>query len=451
LVVFHDITRRKNYERRLSVQYATTRVLAEVDSLSEAIPQILGIIGERLDWDFGAFWRPQQGFLELRCTTIWRRSATEFASFAECTRELACSPGVGLPGRVWADHCAAWLSEPGHYGDSPRATSASADGLTTGIAAPILSRGECLGVLDFFSREMRPPDEELLQMMTNLGHQIGQYIERHQMHARVVQSEKLASLGLLSAGVAHEINNPLAYIANNLAVLERDLQSLLLLIATYEKVDGVLASHCPEIVDEIHRLNEECDFAYIRENLDKIMGSTRQGVKRVAEIVHGLRGFARLDRAAADQVDIHEALEAALEMIRGRLQRRHIAVEERRGEVPQIQASPVQLNQVFLNLLVNAMQAIEAEHREDGRIGISTRVEGSEVVVELSDNGCGIPSEILPHIFDPFFTTKSVGDGTGLGLSISHGIVQEHGGRLEVESMPGQGTCFRVILPISRK
>ena len=288
-------------------------------------------------------------------------------------------------------------------------------------------------------------------MMTNLGRQIGQFIERHQMHARVVQSEKLASLGMLSAGVAHEINNPLAYIANNLAVLERDIGSLLALLSTYERAHGLLASHCPETLAEIDRLNDECDFPYIRENLDKILRSTRQGVKRVAEIVHNLRGFARLDRAAVDQVDIHEALSSAIEMISGRLQRRRIALDEQKGEIPLVSASPVQINQVFLNLLVNAMQAIEQTHREDGRIVIRTRANGKDVIVEITDNGCGIPADVLPQIFDPFFTTKGVGDGTGLGLSITHGIIQDHSGRMEVESTPGQGTCFRVVLPVSRR
>jgi signal transduction histidine kinase len=256
---------------------------------------------------------------------------------------------------------------------------------------------------------------------------------------------------MLSAGVAHEINNPLAYIANNLAVLERDIASLLDLISIYEQARDLLASHRPDLHGAIERLDEECDFAYIKENLDKILGSTRQGVKRVAEIVHNLRGFARLDRAAVDQIDVHEPIETALEMIRGRLQRRRITIEQSRGELPLISASLVQLNQVFLNLLVNAMQAIESTHREDGRIVIRSREEEREVIVEIIDNGCGIPAEVLPHIFDPFFTTKDVGDGTGLGLSITHGIVQDHGGRMEVESTPGHGTCFRVALPIARK
>jgi signal transduction histidine kinase len=451
LVVFHDITRRKNFERRLAAQYAATRVLAEVDSLKEATPQIMEIIGQRLDWDFGLFWRVDQGTHQLRCVTVWRRPGPSFAGFEELSRKITFAPGFGLPGRVWAARAAAWISDIAQDANSPRREAAAADGLQSGFAVPVLARGECLGVFEFFSRELRSPDVELLEMMTNLGTQIGQFIERHQMHARVVQSEKLASLGMLSAGVAHEINNPLSYIANNLAVLERDIGALLTLVSTYEQSHEVLANHRPGILAEIGRLNEDCDFAYIRENLDKILGSTRQGVKRVAEIVSNLRGFVRLDRAAQDQVDVHEALSTALEMIRGRLQRRRITVEEQKGEISLIPASPVQINQVFLNLLVNAMQAIETMHREDGRIVIGTRNQGKEVIVEIADNGCGIPAEVLPQIFNPFFTTKDVGDGTGLGLSITHGIVQDHGGRMEVESTPGHGTCFRVILPASRR
>ena len=451
MVVFHDVTRLKNDERRLAVQYAATRVLSEVDSLTEAIPLILEIVGQRLDWDIGSFWRLEQGIHQLRCVTLWHGSGTAFPNFEEMTRKITFAPGSGLPGRVWSARKGAWIAELSQDSNFPRWAAAATDGLRSGFAIPILVRGECLGVLEFFSRVPRSPDQGLLEMMTNLGSQIGQFIDRHQMHARVVQSEKLASLGMLSAGVAHEINNPLAYIGNNLAVLERDIGSLLTLVATYEKANDLLASSRPELLGEIDRLNEECDFPYIKGNLDKILRSTRQGVKRVAEIVHNLRGFARLDRAAVDQIDIHEALSSALEMIRGRLHHRHIAVEEEKGELPLVSASPVQINQVFLNLLVNAMQAIEATHQEDGRIIIRTQCNTKDVIIEIVDNGCGIPAEVLPQIFDPFFTTKTVGDGTGLGLSITHGIVQDHGGRMEVESTPGRGTCFRVILPVSRR
>ncbi len=451
LVVFHDITRRKNYEQRLAAEFAATRVLAEADSLSEAIPQILAIVGQRLDCDFSAFWRVDQATHDSRSVTLWQSPQASLAGFAELTQKTAVGSGIGLPGRVWASRKGAWAAELGDDSYDPRWGAAAADGLRSGFAVPILARGDCVGVLELYSRAYREVDPDLLEMMTNLGSQIGQFMERHKMHARVVQSEKLASLGLLSAGVAHEINNPLSYIANNLAVLERDTRSLLALVATYEKARELLAANRGDLVAEIDRLDNECDFAYIKANLDKILASTRQGVKRVAEIVHNLRGFARLDRAAVDQMDIHEALAAALEMIRGRLERRRITVEERKGELPPVSASPVQINQVFLNLLVNAMQAIESTHRDDGRIVVETRCNGKEVILEVKDNGCGIPADVLPQIFDPFFTTKSIGDGTGLGLSITHGIVQDHGGRMDVETAAGQGTCFRVILPISRK
>jgi signal transduction histidine kinase len=359
--------------------------------------------------------------------------------------------GVGLPGRVWDEAQPAWIPELASDPNFPRVSAAMEDGLRTALAMPIVLRGDCLGVLEFFSREARSPDHAILEMMNSLGTQIGQYIERHQMRARVIQSEKLASLGMLSAGVAHEINNPLAFVANNLAVLERDVGFLLRLLAIYDEAGEALASVQPELIWQVTQVAAEFDLSYIKENMGKILQSTRQGVKRVADIVQNLRGFTRVDRATDGQADLHDALKSALELIRGRLDRRHIAVEEHLGAHSLVDGSPAQLNQVFLNLLVNAMQAIESTHRLDGRITITTEVTDGEIVVEIADNGCGISEEILPQIFDPFFTTKAAGDGTGLGLSITHSIVQDHGGRLQVESALDDGTRFRVILPVARK
>ncbi|APW58986.1 HAMP domain-containing histidine kinase [Paludisphaera borealis] len=451
LVVFHDITRRKRFEQRLAVEYATARVLAEADSLVEAAPRILQIVGERLEWDFGILWRTDSGSQQIRCLTVWRTGDDASSSFEEQLRAHDFRSGEALPGRVWANCDAVWIPDLSQDPDRRLADTLAAEGLRTAFGTPVLLRGECLGVLGFFSRQSRSQDSELIAMMKILGNQIGQFIDRTQMHARVVQSEKLASLGMLSASVAHEINNPLAYVANNLASLDRDARALMGILVCYEQSIDLIASARPDLAIEIRRLDEECDLAYVKEHLGKMLGSTRQGVKRVADIVHNLRGFARFDRKAADQVDLHETIDAALEMIRGRLDRRGIAVSQRWGTVPLVAASPAQLNQVFLNLLVNAMQAIDSTHRQDGEIVIETKLRDDDVCVAIRDNGCGMPVDVQSQIFDPFFTTKASGEGTGLGLSISHGIVLDHGGRIEVESATGEGTCFRVVLPISRK
>jgi PAS domain S-box-containing protein len=272
--------------------------------------------------------------------------------------------------------------------------------------------------------------------------------ERRRLEARLIQSEKLASLGLLSAGVAHEINNPLAYISNNLALIERDIGSLKAAATACQNAQASVEPAESDFGRKLGQLRADVELLFEQHGIERILSSTRQGVRRVADIVQNLRDFARLDRAEYDRVDINAAVSGSVEMLRGRLNQSQIAVEAHYGELPQVSCAPAQLNQVFLNLLVNAIQAIEATSIGSGQIEVRTRASGSAVIVEIADNGCGISGEVLPRIFDPFFTTKPVGTASGLGLSISHGIVADHGGQIEVESTPGKGARFRIILPI---
>ncbi|MCI0462879.1 MAG: PAS domain S-box protein [Gemmataceae bacterium] len=273
--------------------------------------------------------------------------------------------------------------------------------------------------------------------------------ERNRIRAVLIQNEKLASIGLLSAGVAHEINNPLAFVANNLAVLERDGKGLLELIELYQARSEQLGEVDPEVAQRAAQLAEQIDLEYIRGNLSRLLARTRDGVDRVTRIVHSLRGLARTDSPRKQDANLPDLVETSLEMIRGRMKRRGIEFVTDYDPHSRLRCVSTQISQVFLNLLVNALQAIEAgPHAQSGRVVVRTHRLEEEMLIEVADNGCGIDPTDLPKLFDPFFTTKDVGEGTGLGLSITHNIVTAHGGRIEVDSSPGQGSCFRIYLPL---
>jgi PAS domain S-box-containing protein len=272
--------------------------------------------------------------------------------------------------------------------------------------------------------------------------------ERQRMRAMLVQSEKLASIGLLSAGVAHEINNPLAYVGNNLAVLERDLKGVLAMMDEYEKAAPALEASAHEALARIREISDDLDWHYVRQNLERMIARTRDGVQRVASIVQNLRGLARTAPPKLEPALVRDLILPAVEMVKGRGRRGHIEIAVDVPPTIRVACVSSQISQVILNLMVNAIQAVESsERREGGRVAVSAGEGDDEVTVTIEDNGCGIADENLPRLFDPFFTTKAVGEGTGLGLSISHGIVTGHGGRIEIASQPGRGTKFTVVLP----
>ena len=276
--------------------------------------------------------------------------------------------------------------------------------------------------------------------------------ERNRFRLKLFQSDKLASIGLLSAGVAHEINNPLAFVGNNLVVLERDCKGLLQLLELYGRLNDQLPKIASELATEIEEVIEHIDLDYIRDNLPRILARTREGVDRVTRIVHSLRSLARTDTPRRQLAHLPDLVENSLEIIRGQLRRKAIAVELDYDPDSRLDCVSTQLSQVLLNLLVNAMQAIDSTGRQEGnRISVKTRRQEDEMVIEVADNGCGIDPANLSRLFDPFFTTKDVGEGTGLGLSISHNIITGHGGRIEVESELDRGTTFRIYLPLHER
>lgn len=291
--------------------------------------------------------------------------------------------------------------------------------------------------------------ERIIELKQALAEQNRQLREAQ---SALIQSEKLASLGQLAAGVAHEVNNPLAYVTNNVTVLQSDMQAAMGLLEAYRRSRDHLP---PQIAAATARQEQEMDLAFIQENYLRQFEKSLEGLTRVRDIVLNLRDFARLDEAEVKEAEINAAILSAVEIIRHEMKTKSIRFETDFGALPPVLCHPGKINQVFLNLLVNAVQACAA----GGTVQVHTHSEPAGegrapgVVIEVRDDGIGIPPENLPRIFDPFFTTKPVGQGTGLGLSVSYGIIRDHGGGIEAESggieaESGHGTTFRVRLPL---
>lgn len=286
-------------------------------------------------------------------------------------------------------------------------------------------------------RNARRYKHELETRNTELAHQ---KTEMQRLQTQVLQVEKMASLGQLAAGVAHELNNPAGFIYSNIDLLKGYVEQLKSCLSDYDKL--VLP---PEAAARISAIKKEIDYQNIVADLDSILADCYTGAERIRDVVQNLRLFSRLDEAAVKRVDLNEGIESTVRLLSGYYKAGRINLVRDFGDVPQVNCYAAQLNQVWMNLLVNAAQAIGTDA---GEVRIATRCEGPTVTVSVSDTGPGIPPEELSRIFDPFFTTKPVGEGTGLGLSISHGIVQRHGGRIEVESALGRGTTFTVYLTV---
>lgn len=268
-----------------------------------------------------------------------------------------------------------------------------------------------------------------------------------QAQSRLLQSDKLASIGLLAAGVAHEINNPVSFVSSNLGALKRYVDDLLALISAYESAELYDVAEWPAAFAAVGRVKAEIGLAFLKTDVILLLAESHDGLGRVKKIVKSLKDFSRIDSSETWlQADIRQGIESTLHVVSNELRYRCEVVSEY-GELPLVECVPSQLNQVFMNLLVNAAQSID----DHGLVTIRTGCQGAEVWVEIADTGCGIPAKNLPQIFDPFFTTKPIGKGTGLGLSVSYGIVESHHGRIEVSSEIGKGSIFRVCLPITRE
>ncbi len=287
------------------------------------------------------------------------------------------------------------------------------------------------------ARDMLDRNNQRLRHKVESG---AQALEKAQL--QLMQAEKMASLGQLAAGIAHEINNPVGFVGSNLGSLETYVRDLLALVDAYERGAQQVADPAP--FAEAAALRGKLDYAFLCEDILSLLRESAEGVDRVRKIVSDLKDYSHTSAAEWHWADLHLGLESTLNMARNQL-KYHCTVVKEFGELPPVYCLGSQLNQVFMNLIVNAAQAIQ----DQGEIRLRTGRQGDDRVwISVTDTGKGIPAEDLQRIFEPFYTTKPVGQGTGLGLSLSWGIVERHHGRIEVSSEVGKGTTFTVILPI---
>ena len=278
--------------------------------------------------------------------------------------------------------------------------------------------------------------EQELRDTLSYQQQLNKKLEEAQ--GQLLQSEKMASIGQLAAGIAHEINNPIGFIKANIGSLKSYVEDCFRLIDAYQRLTPADAS-------EIHAIRAEMDYNFMREDYPGLIHDTIDGIERVRKIVLDMRNFSHIDSSEWEPADLHAGIESTLNVVWNELKYKTTVIREF-GSLPRVECLPGQINQVIMNLLVNAAHAIP----EKGEIHIRTGTEHDEVWIEIEDNGCGIPEENINRIFDPFFTTKPVGKGTGLGLSMVYGIVKKHNGRIDIDSKVGLGTRFRIHLPVKR-
>jgi two-component system, NtrC family, sensor kinase len=307
-----------------------------------------------------------------------------------------------------------------------------------------------LVLLIYFGARLKTANQTLEHRVEERTRELSDALKHlKESETQLIQSEKMSSLGQMVAGVAHEINTPLAYVKNSLGQVSDQLPAI-----------GNALDHCEKLLEFLEAGNDPEGLSrefqetaehlgvlkqqHVIKELSELVKDGLFGTGQVAEIVGNLKNFSRLDRSKVAHSNLNDSLNSTLLLAKHML--KFVTVNKNFGDIPDISCAPSQINQVFLNLVTNAVQAMPGER---GMLTLTSRRDGDGVAVEVEDNGAGIPPDVLSRIFDPFFTTKEIGKGTGLGLSISYKIVQEHGGKISVESKPGSGTKFTVWLPLT--
>ncbi len=333
------------------------------------------------------------------------------------------------------------------------------------ISIPMFTKGTVIGVMAVGSYRKGAFSAYHLDMLKSLALYIAVALDNAESYQKLdralsdlktaqrqlVQAEKMSSLGLLTAGIAHEINNPINFVSANVNPLRRNLREVHDILDAYRALQTT--KDIPAALANLKQREIGIDLEYTVKEITALLDGIEEGAHRTAEIVQGLRNFSRTDEQVIKLADLHQGIDSTLTLLHNKY-KDHVEIIKNYGDIPEIECFAGQLNQVFMNILSNAIQAIVENKSGDGngKIWIRTRKKDSHSVeIRFKDSGTGMPEEVRKQVFDPFFTTKDVGVGTGLGLSISYGIIEKHGGTIEVESEFGHGTEFIITLPIEQK
>jgi len=415
-----DLTERNRAEQRLAAQHRATRILAEAIAVDEAMPKILEAVCECLGWDLGAWWRIDREAGELRCAELWRAPSVEAPRFEAATRASTFPRGSGLPGRAWASRAPVCIADVAHDQTFRRAGVAAREGLHAAFAFPIVLGREVLGVIDLFSREIRDPDQNLLEMMATLGSQIGQFIERKRAEnaLEVARTEllhvaRVMTMGELTASIAHEVKQPIAAAVTSAQTALRWLEA------------------------------QPPDLGEVREALSRIV---RAG-NRAGEVIGRIRALVTKAPPRKDSVELNDVIREVVELTRGEAAKNGVWVrtELSEGLLP-IQGDRIQLQQVILNLILNGIEAMMGVGEGSRDLLIrSRRDDAGGVRVRVADTGPGLAAGEPEQMFAAFYTTKP--GGLGLGLSICRSIVEAHDGRLWASPNEPRGAVFQFTLP----
>ncbi|HEX5065335.1 MAG TPA: ATP-binding protein, partial [Myxococcota bacterium] len=394
----------------------------QATTLDEALRECAKSVCHAMGWAAGHVYAVnERGVLVSRRIVVSEDES--LGPLVDLTTQLTFESGQGLPGRAFATRRPVELRAEEFETDSgPRMELARSLGLRAGFAIPVLAHGEVVAVVEFASREPLPRDERFEPVLTLVGAQLGRAAERAALEERLRQVQKLEAIAQLAAGLAHEINNPMAYVRTNLNVLRSDWD---------------------ELRKELEAQGDDNRATRLAE-CDDLLAESAEGVDRTIAIVRDVRDLAHGAHAPSEPVELDEVVDEALRVASAQAAP-GVRLERVRGAPPGLQGSPGRLRQVVLNLVVNALHAVGT----GGVVRVTTEQRGRNALVRVEDDGPGIDPDVRARLFEPFFTTKPVGQGTGLGLYVSYEIVRAHGGEIRVDSEPGRGSRFEVRLPIS--